>query len=213
MKDIPIFDTETGVSTLILKEIPYKQTAYVKIRDIQPGGLEAHLRECISFCRMCGAERVLAEGHPELKAGPLHCRGLQLRLSAAEREPGACVFPVTQESVRRWRDIYNEKRAAGDNAATLTARDEKEIVNSGGAYFIHDAGKLLGIGWLRGSEILCIAATVPGAGARVLGTLLTLTDGETVQLEVASTNERALRLYERFGAVTVGERSVWHVIL
>ena len=84
---------------------------------------------------------------------------------------------------------------------------------SGGAYFIHDAGKLLGIGWLRGNEILCIAATVPGAGARVLGTLLTLTDGETVQLEVASTNERALRLYERFGAVTVGERSVWHVIL
>lgn len=213
MKDIPIFDTETGVSTLVLKEIPYKQTAYVKIRDIQPGGLEAHLRECISFCRMCGAERVLAEGHPELKAWPLHCRVLQLRLSAAEREPGACVFPVTQESVRRWRDIYNERMAAVDNAATLTARDETEIVNSGGAYFIHDAGKLLGIGWLRDSEILCIAATVPGAGARVLGTLLNLTDGETVQLEVASTNERALRLYERFGAVTVGERSVWHVIL
>ena len=66
MKDIPVFDTDTGVSTLLLKEIPYRQIAYVKVQSVQPGGLGEHLKECISFCRMCGAERVLAKGHPEL---------------------------------------------------------------------------------------------------------------------------------------------------
>ena len=58
LKDIPMFDTETGVSTLVLKEIPYKQVAYVKVQSVQPDGLKAHLQECVSFCRMCGAERI-----------------------------------------------------------------------------------------------------------------------------------------------------------
>ena len=213
MKDIPMFDTDTGVSTLLLKEIPYRQIAYVKVQSVQPGGLRDHLTECVSFCRMCGAERVLAQGHPELERYPVHGTVLRMRMAIQELEPPAMVFPVTDATVRRWRDIYNERMTGIDNAATLTAFDEKRIVSSGGACFVHDCGELLGIGWLRGNEILCIAATVLGAGERVLGTLLTLTDGEAVQLEVASTNERALRLYERFGAVTVGERSVWHVIL
>ena len=30
-----MFDTETGVSTLVMKEIPYKQIAYVKVQSVQ----------------------------------------------------------------------------------------------------------------------------------------------------------------------------------
>ena len=212
MKDIPVFDTETGVSTLVLKEIPYKQIAYVKVQSVQPGGLKEHLRECVSFCRMCGAERVFATGHPELEQWPLNCSVLTMRGPGASQEPTASLFPVTEATVSRWRDIYNEKMGPVDNAATMTARDEKEIVSSGGAYFVHDGRELLGIGWIRENEILCIAAVKPGAGARVLGALLTLTGDEPAMLEVASTNERALRLYERMGFVTVGERSRWHTM-
>ena len=43
-------------------------------------------------------------------------------------------------------------------------------------------------------------------------TLLTLSDGGSVSLQVASTNTRAIRLYERLGFVTVGETEKWHQI-
>lgn len=207
-----MFDTDTGVSTLLLKEIPYKQIAYIHVQSVQPGGLRAHLEECVSFCRMCGAERVLAQGHPELEGWPLHSTVRAMSMPVPEREPPAMVFPVTEATVSRWREIYNEKMAPVDNAATMTVRDEKEILASGGACFVHDHGQLLGIGWVRESEILCIAAMQPGAGERVLGTLLTLIHGDTAVLDVASTNTRAIRLYERMGFVTVRERTKWYQI-
>lgn len=212
MKDIPMFDTETGVSTLILKEIPTRQVAYVRVQSVQPDGLSEHLNECVSFCRMCGAERVYASGHEDLQAWPLYCGILPMALLVPEQsDPGANLFPVTEQTVGKWREICNERMAQVDNAATLTARDEKEIL-SGGAYFVHDAGELLGIGWMKGSELACMAAVKPGAGERVLRTLLTLAETERVTLEVASTNVRALRLYERLGFLQTGEARNWYII-
>ena len=212
MKDIPVFDTETGVSTLILKEIPYKQIAYVLVRSVQPDGLEAHLQECVSFCRMCGAERIYAQGHPELERWPLHCRVLKLSGRFDGWEPPASLFPVTEATVARWREIYNERMGPVDNAATMTARDEKEILDSGGAYFVHDDGELLGIGWVRENEILCIAAVRPGAGETVLRTLMTTADSDRVTLEVASTNHRAIRLYEKLGFIPCEEGKSCHTV-
>ena len=213
LKDIPMFDTETGVSSLVLKEIPYKQVAYIKVQSVQPDGLKAHLQECISFCRMCGAERVFASGHDDLAQWPLLCRVVTMALGLpATMEYGANLFPVTEETVGQWRSIYNERMGPVDNTATMTARDEKEIL-AGGAYFVHEAGELLGIGWMKGSELLCIASVKPGAGERVTKTLLTLADTDRVTLDVASTNRRAIRLYERLGFVPVGEKSIWYQIL
>lgn len=213
MKDIPMFDTETGVSTLILKEIPYKQVAYVKVQSVQPDGLGEHLRECVSFCRMCGAERVLASGHEGLEQWPVFCSVTTMALGLpATMEYGANLFPVTEATVGQWRSIYNERMGPVDNAATMTAWDEKEIL-AGGAYFVHESGELLGIGWMKGSELLCIASVKPGAGERVTKTLLTLADGDRVTLDVVSTNRRAIRLYERMGFVPVAEKTKWYQIL
>ncbi len=208
MKDIPMFTTDTGVSTLLLKEVPCKAIAYIRVQDIQPGGLSGHLAECVQFCRMCGAERIFAAGHGDLEGYPLHC-GVNIMSMPTDFAPEGSLFPVTEATVSRWRAIYNEKMKAVDNAATLMAFDEKEIL-AGDAYFVHDSGDLLGIGWLRGGELLAVAAAKPGAGEPTLKTLLTAAGTDRVTLEVASTNQRAIRLYERLGGITIGERVRWY---
>ena len=93
-----MFDTDTGVSSLLLKEVPYKQVAYIRIQSVQPGGLSAHLKECVGFCRMCGAERILAQGHEELESYPLHCAVLTMAGPVSRRETGPDMVSTAQWS-------------------------------------------------------------------------------------------------------------------
>ena len=104
----------------------------------------------------------------------------------------------------------NERLRGVDNAATLTASDEKKILQSGGAYFVHHEGELLGAGWLEDTRLLLVAAAKPGAGERVMHTLMTLVEGARITIEVASTNTRALRLYEKLGFLTVRNVLQWY---
>jgi len=211
MKDIPLFTTEHGVADLILKEVPYRETAYIRIHAVQEGELLPLLRECRSFCRMVGAERVYAAGHDGLAGYPLYTTVLELRGTAwRDVDLMANLFPVTEQTVSKWRGIYNERMRQVDNAATLESRDEQKIIASGGAYFVHDSGELLGIGWLEDTKLLAMAAVKPGAGERVLHSLMSLVEGSTMTLEVASTNHRALRLYEKLGFLPVREVSGWY---
>ena len=62
MKDIGIFPTEYGVASLILREIPYRKEAYIRVQDVQPGALVQLLNECGDFCRACGAQTILWTG-------------------------------------------------------------------------------------------------------------------------------------------------------
>lgn len=211
MRDFPIFTTEYGVSSLVLREIPYKKTAYIHIRDVQKDFFGEHLAECVSFCRMCGAEHIFAAGHEKLESYPLYTSVLELRGQARpDPEKVRCLFPVTETTVSRWRSIYNEKMAGVDNAGILESREEAQILKSAGAYFVHEDERNLGIAWLEGNKLLALAAVEPGAGERVMHTLMSLVDGETITLEVASTNERALRLYEKLGFVKTAELSSWY---
>ena len=91
MKDIPVFTTDSGVSSLILKEIPYKQLAFIHVQDVQSGQLKTHLEECISFCRMVGAEKILAKGHEKLENYPLESVVVEMTL-----------LPEQQEQMQEW---------------------------------------------------------------------------------------------------------------
>ena len=211
MRDIPLFSTEDGVSSLILKEIPYRSEAYIHIGDVQPGGLEKHLGECVGFCRMAGADRVYATGHPELESYPLHTAVLEMRGTAwVDTDKLRCLFPVTEATVSRWRQLHNEKMASVDNAGTLEGREEEKILSSGGAYFVHDNGDLLGIGWLEEDRLLAIAAVQPGAGELVAHSLMSMIEGADICLEVASTNRKAIRLYEKLGLLPTREVCRWY---
>lgn len=211
MRDFPIFTTEYGVSNLVLKEIPYKKAAYIRIRDIQPDFFREHLAECVSFCRMAGAGRIYAAGDDRLSVYPLYTAVLEMRGDAwVDREMLRSLFPVTEQTVSRWRQLYNERMAGVDNSGTLESRDEKKILDSGGAYFVHENGNLLGIGWLEAETLLAVASVRPGAGEQVMHSLMSLVEGAPMTLEVASTNDRAIRLYERLGFLKTKEISRWY---
>ena len=49
------------------------------------------------------------------------------------------------------------------------------------------------------------ASVVPGMGELVTQTMLTVADSDSVYLQVASTNERAIRLYNRMGFLMTKE--------
>lgn len=210
MRDFPFFTTEFGVASLVLKEIPYRQEAYIRVQDVQPGQLRELIEECASFCRMAGAARIYATGHEDLEQFPVYTSVLEMR-GEAWVDPGKLenLFPVTEQTVARWRQIYNERMKDVDNAGTLEKRDEEKILGSGGAYFVHRKGELLGIGWLDDCKLLAVASVMPGAGERVMHTLMSLVEGASMTLEVASTNERAIRLYEKLGFLKINEISRW----
>ena len=209
MKDIPMFTTEYGVASLALQQIPYRAEAYVSV--LQTADLPALLSECARFCRMCGAERVFAAGHPDLEKLPLYTHVIRMMGRAVPGEI-ACLWPVTAENAAKWRQIYNEKMRPVDNAAVLTAVEERRLHEGTGAYFVHDGQRLLGIGWLKDQELLALASVIPGAGKVVLQTILSLAGEEAVSLEVASTNEKAIRLYEKLGFIKTEILRSWYCV-
>ena len=212
MRDFPMFTTDAGVASLILKEIPYKEEAYIIIQDtLQPKEL---LNECVSFCRMCGAEKIYARNHEIVESYPQYCSIYEMRTQfCVDESKVEHLWPVTEETVSRWRQLMNERLRGVDNAATLEKRDEKQILESGGAYFVHRDGELLGAGWVSDNELKLIASVIPGAGEQMLHTLLSVIANQEVRLEVASTNERAIRLYEKGGFLKTAELRKWHRIL
>lgn len=209
MKDFPVFTTEWGAASLILREVPYRQEAYVHIQASETP--EELLKECISFCRMVGADRVFARGHEMLEENPPCAIIYEMRGDArADESQVEHLWPVTEQTVGKWRTMMNERLTKVDHASTLESRQEKELVASGGAYFVHRDGELLGGGWIVDGELKLVAAFQPGAGTRVMHTLMSLMPGAQMRLEVVSTNAKALHLYEKLGFIRTAEVRRWY---
>ena len=212
MKDMPMFTTEYGVASLILREIPYQQTAYIRIQSsLEPMKL---LEECISFCRIVGAERIYAMGDPCLECYPFHTQ--MYRMVCAKDSIGetdAALWPVTAETAGEFQRIFNRKAPSVPNGAWMTDADTKEMLNNGEGYFVHRGEQLLGIGRVLAGELRFVASLQPGAGSDVVKALCNAVMEETVNLTVASTNHKAVALYQRLGFVTVEALSSWYRVL
>lgn len=212
MKDFPVFTTEYGVASLILREIPYRQEAYIIMQATQQP--EELLQECVSFCRVCGAEKIYARGHEFLEQYPLHTIIYEMSGETwLDESLMEHLRPVTEESVGLWRNMMNERMTGVDNAATLDKRSEKEILESGGAYFVHHDGDLLGGFWLSGEEVLLVASFRPGMGQKVMHTMMSMVPPMRLKMDVVSTNHRAIRLYEKMGFIKTAEKHRWYRIL
>lgn len=211
MRDFPVFPTGHGAASLTLKEISYRKEAFIHIQSSQEPDLL--LQECTDFCIACGAEAIYATGHDRLACFPLYAVLLEMRGQISLREEQIlAMFPVTEPTVGKWRDIYNNKMKQVPLAATLEGRDEKRILDSAGAYFVHREGKLLGIGWIVETQIKAIASVQPGAGEHILRAMQSILPQQQLTMEVASTNQKAIALYERMGFLKTRELARWYKI-
>ena len=211
MKDFPFFTTEYGAAGLVLREIPYRKTAYVTLHATQQP--EELLKECVSFCRVCGAETICATGHPYLEKYPFHTAIWRMSGPLSGAEPKAFLWPVLPENAEHWRQIYNRRMEQVPNASYMTKADAQAMLEKGDGYYIHKDGALLGIGRASNDTIDTVVSVKPGAGELVFEALCSLLCGDRVQLEVASTNQRAIRLYERCGMIPTAEISKWYKII
>ena len=211
MKDIPVFDTENGVATLILREIPYTRKAYVRLQSVSD--LEKMAEECRAFCVLCGAEKIYATGHEGLEQYSFHTAIVEMRCVADTLpQTDACLFPVQEHTLGEFTRIYNEKMKNVPNSAWMDAEEGKRMLQSGEGYFVHRAGSLIGIGRVVSGIIRVVASLTPGGGREVVAALSPLA-GETVAVEVATENRKAMALYESLGFVPVRELSRWYEIL
>lgn len=208
MKNIPMFTTEYGAASLILKEIPYQQAAYITLQaSLEP---EKLLEECVGFCRACGAERIYASGHEMLQKYPSYTSMWELRCGVESvPESDAALFPVTEQTLDRWRQIYNDKIRKLPNAAWMSEADGREMLKTGDGYFVHRGGELLGIGRASGDRIDWVASVKPGAGKDVVCALAHALWSDTVCLTVASENQKAVALYESLGFLRTRVLSDW----
>ena len=132
------------------------------------------------------------------------------RLREGLPETDAALFPVTEKTIENWRTIHNEKMMTVANAATLTKEDGKDILVKGSGYFVHRNGELLGIGSISEQMVESVIAVKPHAGSDVLLALCSAMFSEEINLEVASVNIPAVKLYEKLDFVKTAELARWY---
>lgn len=209
MRDMPFFTTDHGVASLTLKEIPYKNAAYIRIQAAESP--EKLLAECVSFCRACGAEHIYATGHSIAEQYPLHTKIWEMTCPKEQLpDTDAALFPVQENTLSQWREHYNIRMATVPNAATMTIQDSQKLLEEGSAYFIHKGDTLLGIGKASGDRIDAVAALIPGSGRELVAALSHAISEEIIRVEVASANLPAIRLYEAMGFIKTAENAVWY---
>lgn len=211
VKDIPIFTTEYGTASLVLREIPYLHTAYVRILTVEE--LPELLEECISFCRAAGAQQVYATAPESLEGYPLHNVILRMRcLREQLGDTDAALFPVQEHTLEQWLRIYRQKVCKVPNGAWMTDAEGKQMLCDGTGYFVHRGEQLLGIGKIRGNTLEFLASLIPSAGADIVRALSHAVFCEDICLDVASANGKALKLYESLGFIPVEELTKWYKI-
>ena len=207
MKDIPIFTGENGVATLILREIPHQQRAYVMLRTVWR--LQPFLAECRDFCRMAGAESVYVTGQEDLSNLPfVHamerwtCRRADLPPLAEPVE----LTPLDDGNRETFRTIYNRLFAQIPNAATCTPQEVERIQREERAALAVVDGQAAGLAqWTDGRlEAIGVEPEFRGLGYRLALTVLHRMTTETVELQVSSANQRAVGAVPAIGLHKVG---------
>ena len=163
---------------------------------------------------MAGADQIFASNHPCLEYFPLHTAILRMIRSAEDLpETDAALFPVTEQTLDTWLELYNRRMTDVPNASYMDSADGKSLLRSGDGYFVHKDGLLLGIGKASGNQIDAVVSAQSGMGETVVLALASALKSDTVQLIVAEANTRAVRLYERMGFEKTEEVCKWFRVI
>ena len=211
MRNIPMFTTGDGIASLILEEIPYKKCAYVRIQSaLDPKGL---LGDCVTFCRAAGASRIYATGSDFLSSYPVFTEIWEMSCRRNNLECGkAKLLPLAQNTLSDWCDIYNKRMVDVPNAATMTSAAAKKLLDTEDAYFVYLENVCIGIGKAKNDRLDVIATCIPGHGTDVLLALCSILTEEYVKVQVASSNDRAVKLYKEHGFIKTDTISTWFSI-
>lgn len=211
MKNFDLFTTENGIAGLTLDQIPYSKKAYISIRSAS--NIWNFLEECKDFCLMAGAQMIYVSGHEDLINYPHHTDVVKMvadpsSLTGAQ----ACLFPVTEGTTQTWREIYNERMKNVPNSSLLDIKNMESLQSACSLYFVHENGEMIGIGAITDDCIKALASTVKGAGKKVLLTLCSAMTCSNITLEVATANQKAVKLYEDAGFIKTELLSRWFVL-
>jgi len=211
VQDIPLFNTENGIASLRLKEIPFFQTAYITIQST----LEERklLDDCVGLCKAAGAERIYATCLKKAEYGdPINIIRMARDLSSQE-ETDAMLFPVQQETLPLWREIYNQKMRSVTGAAYMNDAMARQLLAEKSGYFVHRNRELIGIGTACDDKITVVASVQKGAGKDVVNALLSALTNDRAIIEVAADNLKAIELYSSLGFVATGIVTSWYKII
>ena len=216
MNNIPVFTGQGGTATLILREIPISEKAYVLLRTVLPGMEESLVSECASFCNMCGANQVFVswtDGDLSFLPHAYDIYLLHVEKSALPSGKPVRLVPMTQENDSIYQRIYNRCFFHVSHALSYDRGQIQRIYREHQSAFLalDQQGHPYGIGELHGDELAAVAVLPKyrGNGTDLTLALLNRCDGDDLKVTVASDNAPAMRLYEKLGFHLKGIDSSW----
>ena len=211
---------EGGTASLILREIPHRGIAYIRLLTIRD--LASLVAECASFCRGCGANTVFLTRGPEPLADYPHAYDtlhLHVQKKALLKPTFPFVLePMTTDNDAIYQRIYNLCFLDVPGAATYDRAEIRRIYEHRQQAFLalDSSGTPCGMGELHDNELAAIGLLPEYRGkglSRDLAlTLLALCPGPDITLITASSNGPALSLYDSLGFTVCGKVSMWYLL-
>lgn len=212
MKDIPVFTGTHGIATLVLAQIPWSGCGYVIVRSVWDDAA-AFLEECFGFCRACGAEQVYASWELEDLPAEHAYDMVQMKIEkkALPDVPTVEIEELTKENSEAFLEIYNSCFRAVPGAASYSLKDTARLLGEEKAYLVRVDGGYAAIAEIseKGLEAIAVLPEHRGLGLRLTRTVLEKVPSTVIGLKVASTNTRAVGMYERLGFTPSGVLSRW----
>jgi len=211
MKDIPVFTGAHGVASLILRQIPWSGCGYVIVRGIY-GDAAAFLDECLGFCRACGAEEVYANMELQDLPAPHAYDMLRLQRQKAGLPCGSTELEeLSKENSEEFLTVFNTCFRPVPNAVAYGKEELRRLLEEETAFLVRRDGRAAAVAEIskQGLEAIAVLPEYRGLGYDLALTVLQMVPSNTISLKVASTNARALALYERLGFVQTEVLSRW----